>query len=417
MPGYENIVISNELNVEKGNIWIFWLKGTPAPGVISMNKQYITVLYMESCFSFVHADCSRINRLELWDDLSNFTATNIKPLICIGDFNVVLQVAEKRGRHPPNTNAVIHSSGLTFMWFNAQSGNNRMLVVLYRCLQNVVWQSTFRGWRMKVQPRTQSDHSLIIGECYQVPKPTNIPFRYLQSWRKEPKFGDIVASSRGKPMNEDKFFRTAYYGGHADMYKPYEDDQKIIKHKGPAKNYVNADWFNSQYIKPSTTQNICIESNFRIDWENLNIGKRLTQLTLRLEMGNKRDLVFYENNLWIDTVPKEVLDLAGEETTVQKIDLQIVEDELEKKKKELAKKDLEYSKYMATLDQEIITLREKIQSLEDANPHEVKTMSSHQNKNKDSKKDKKKGSKKDNKNGSKKDKKNGSNPAPTHPTS
>ncbi|KAF6143523.1 hypothetical protein GIB67_029692 [Kingdonia uniflora] len=24
-----------------------------------------------------------------------------------------------------------------------------------------------------------------------------------------------------------------------------EDDQKIIKHKGPAKNYVNADWFNS----------------------------------------------------------------------------------------------------------------------------------------------------------------------------
>ncbi|KAF6149506.1 hypothetical protein GIB67_003654 [Kingdonia uniflora] len=51
-----------------------------------------------------------------------------------------------------------------------------------------------------------------------------------------------------------------------------EDDQKIIKYKGPAKNYVNANWFNSQYIKPSTTQNISVESNFRIDWENLNIG-------------------------------------------------------------------------------------------------------------------------------------------------
>ncbi|KAF6171995.1 hypothetical protein GIB67_029413 [Kingdonia uniflora] len=51
-----------------------------------------------------------------------------------------------------------------------------------------------------------------------------------------------------------------------------EDDQKIIKHKGSANNYVNADWFNSQYIKPSTTQNISVESNFRIDWENLNIG-------------------------------------------------------------------------------------------------------------------------------------------------
>ncbi|KAF6135886.1 hypothetical protein GIB67_006778 [Kingdonia uniflora] len=51
-----------------------------------------------------------------------------------------------------------------------------------------------------------------------------------------------------------------------------EDDQKIIKHKGSAKNYVNADWFNSQYIRPSTTQNISVESNFKIDWENLNIG-------------------------------------------------------------------------------------------------------------------------------------------------
>ncbi|KAF6169360.1 hypothetical protein GIB67_016530 [Kingdonia uniflora] len=50
-----------------------------------------------------------------------------------------------------------------------------------------------------------------------------------------------------------------------------EDDQKIIKHKGPAKNYVNANWFNSQYIKPSTTQNISVESNFKIDWENFNI--------------------------------------------------------------------------------------------------------------------------------------------------
>ncbi|KAF6156653.1 hypothetical protein GIB67_017789 [Kingdonia uniflora] len=115
-----------------------------------------------------------------------------------------------------------------------------------------------------------------------------------------------------------------------------EDDKKVIKHKGPTKNYVNADWFQSQYEKPSTTQNISIESNFRIDWHTLNIAKKVTQLSLRLQMGNKRDPVYDENDLWIDTVPKEVLDLAGEDTSVLKIDLQMIEDELDNKNKELA---------------------------------------------------------------------------------
>ncbi|KAF6152891.1 hypothetical protein GIB67_002976 [Kingdonia uniflora] len=57
-------------------------------------------------------------------------------------------------------------------------------------------------------------------------------------------------------------------------------------------------------------------------------------------MGNKRDPVNDENDLWIETVPKEILDLAGEDTSVLKIDLQMVEDELDNKNKELAIKFL-----------------------------------------------------------------------------
>ncbi|KAF6154153.1 hypothetical protein GIB67_016405 [Kingdonia uniflora] len=119
-----------------------------------------------------------------------------------------------------------------------------------------------------------------------------------------------------------------------------DDDKKVIKHKGPAKNYVNTDWFQSQYENPSTTQNISIESNFRIDWHTLNIAKKVTQLSLRLQMGNKRDPVYDENNLWIDAVPKEVPDLAGEDSSVLKIDLPMVEDELDNKNKELVIKFL-----------------------------------------------------------------------------
>ncbi|KAF6167641.1 hypothetical protein GIB67_031224 [Kingdonia uniflora] len=53
---------------------------------------------------------------------------------------------------------------------------------------------------MLVMHRTQSDHLLILGEYNQVPKPSNIPFRYLQSWGEEPGLGDIVTESWGKPM-------------------------------------------------------------------------------------------------------------------------------------------------------------------------------------------------------------------------
>ncbi|KAF6142668.1 hypothetical protein GIB67_015154 [Kingdonia uniflora] len=176
-----------------------------------------------------------------------------------------------------------------------------------------------------------------------------------------------------------------------------KDDKKVMKQKGPSKNYVNADWFQSQYKKPSTTQNISIESNFRIDWHTLNIAKKVTQLSLRLQMGNKRDPVYDENDLWIDPVPKEVLDLAGEDTSVLKIDLQMVEDELDNKNKELAfknlkitNKDQEYSKSKISLVQEVVTLRQRIQLLKDTSLPDDQAMSSHQNKNKDSKKEKKK---------------------------
>ncbi|KAF6165298.1 hypothetical protein GIB67_042714 [Kingdonia uniflora] len=73
-------------------------------------------------------------------------------------------------------------------------------------------------------------------------------------------------------------------------------------------------------------------------------------------MGNKWDPLYDENDLWINTVPKEVLDLAGEDTSILKIDLQMVEDELDNKNKELAiknlkitNKDQEYSKIPNTI--------------------------------------------------------------------
>lgn len=46
-----------------------------------------------------------------------------------------------------------------------------------------------------------------------------------------------------------------------------EDDQHIIKYKGPAKDLVTSEWFQKQFADPSLTEQIPIHANFRIDWK------------------------------------------------------------------------------------------------------------------------------------------------------
>lgn len=48
----------------------------------------------------------------------------------------------------------------------------------------------------------------------------------------------------------------------------------VLKYKGPAKNLVSPEWFESQYADPSRTEQVAVEANFRIDWYTLNIIKK-----------------------------------------------------------------------------------------------------------------------------------------------
>ncbi|KAF9590872.1 hypothetical protein IFM89_039181 [Coptis chinensis] len=87
------------------------------------------------------------------------------------------------------------------------------------------------------------------------------------------------------------------------------------QHKGPAKNMVNEEWFEKQYADPSRPELINVESNFRIEWNNLQIIKKDTPVRL----GIKRDPVFDKNNAWVDTQPKNVIDFGGQESSILKI--------------------------------------------------------------------------------------------------
>jgi len=113
-----------------------------------------------------------------------------------------------------------------------------------------------------------------------------------------------------------------------------EDAGNIIKHKGPAKDLVSREWYELQYTDPSRTEEIIHKRNFFIDRRRLKILKKNVNITLGIKVDNKRDPVYDDNNLWVDTKPKEIIDFRDKESLIYKMKYLEFKEELDKKEKE-----------------------------------------------------------------------------------
>lgn len=78
-----------------------------------------------------------------------------------------------------------------------------------------------------------------------------------------------------------------------------ENDNKIIKFKGPAKNLITPEFFDSILLDSSSTLEVWTANFFRIVWKNLSIIRKEYLLTLGLPNSNKREKIFNKNNYWI----------------------------------------------------------------------------------------------------------------------
>lgn len=81
-----------------------------------------------------------------------------------------------------------------------------------------------------------------------------------------------------------------------------------------------------------------MESNFKIDWRTLDISKKDIHVSLGIQVGIKRDPVYDEKNVLVDTHPKNVIDFGGQESSILKIENKILQDENAFIKELLAKK-------------------------------------------------------------------------------
>lgn len=147
-----------------------------------------------------------------------------------------------------------------------------------------------------------------------------------------------------------------------------KDAGDIIKHKGPAKGFVDTEWFNSQYADLSRIKLITVESNFRIDWRNLNIVKKDNIVKLGIKVDSKRDPIYDNNNVWVDTQPKEVIDYKGQELSILKLELKNLKDEYDFIKELSANKEKEYVSELAKLREEIQSLSAKLHEEPAMNP-------------------------------------------------
>nr|XP_026429227.1 uncharacterized protein LOC113325233 [Papaver somniferum] len=206
LPGMCRTIIHNSAHGKKANIWLFWHVSLAAPTVISITKQAITVAIGNVMVTGVHAYCLTINRRELWEELAELSSKNC-PWLVIGDFNVVLINAEKKGGRRPLRVSIqdfrecldvcklmqASRSGIFFSWCNNKAGKKRIICDLDKYFVNVKWLELHDGWSYKVGNRGVSDHEALLGSVVGILKPQNVPFRFKQSvkiWNWEI-FGDL----------------------------------------------------------------------------------------------------------------------------------------------------------------------------------------------------------------------------------
>ena len=162
-------------------------------------------------------------------------------------------------------------------------------------------------------------------------------------------------------------------------YMLVTDTGNIMKHKGLAKGIVNYERFMELYADQSLTKQVTVESNFRINWQTLSIAKKELQVSLGIQVDNKRDPVYDENNVWVDTQPKEVIDFGGEESTILKCEYKILREKyalLEENAKESAKR-------IASLEEENEFCNKTIESLMTQNKENAIRIASLESENKE----------------------------------
>lgn len=198
---------------------------------------------------------------------------------------------------------------------------------------------------------------------------------------------DEISSTVLGKLKEEHIVKNAYFLAPKCYSLLTNTGDVIIKHKGIANELIDYEWFVSQYADLSRIKKGVVESSFRIDWHTLQIAKKYVNVNLGIQVDNKRVPVYDENKQWIDTEPKYILDIGGEDSTILQYELKKLKHQnacmqsemdilksnvkerdqrvarMESEMAQLRLKDHEKTKHMADLNNNIDRLESIINSL------------------------------------------------------
>ena len=119
----------------------------------------------------------------------------------------------------------------------------------------------------------------------------------------------ISSSVLGKFKLEDEIKKGYFLAPKCYRYI-IEDGNHVMKFKGAAKKIIEPEWFEEQYANPYRMIQASVTSNFRINWKELEVIKKESNVTLQLAMNRKR-IAIIQDQKWVDTDPISISDLSA----------------------------------------------------------------------------------------------------------
>lgn len=191
-------------------ISLLWNSEFMVSPILSSNQfEAFSVTYTPWNFSFhlviIYAKHTRMERMQLWNDLYAFIQSTPAPLILGGDFNAIAIPAEYRGNAIPNPHsmqdfkAFINASGLTdlfpagplYTWTGVRP-TGRIWKRLDRVLISAQILDSLSNPHVQHLNRATSDHNPILFSVVSNSLPVPKQFRFQHMWITHDNFQEVV---------------------------------------------------------------------------------------------------------------------------------------------------------------------------------------------------------------------------------
>ena len=225
----------------KGRIWVAWKPSLYKVQILSTEEQFIhcqvTMLHdMRKFFiTFIYGANQEGQRQVLWDALEEFAAAIDEGWCILGDFNAVLNTADRMGgteitaaeirplNDCINTCEVqeLRSIGPYYTWTNKSIWTR-----IDRAFVNALWYDLFDFCQVIYMANSLSDHTALIIDSPKCPKPPPT-FHFCDMWTRDADFIHLVeAHITAAYQKKDPFICLFWY-----LHRTRKELQKLNKHQ------------------------------------------------------------------------------------------------------------------------------------------------------------------------------------------